>query len=189
MNGIWAIQILRGHQRGGGGWCLNDHTSKTATRWGGGDWWLIGQTLEMDTWGGGGVHRRGQNGPRGFWMVPNCCWCCHNTKILSCQFGQMGKSFLIFLPEMKGVASLRNFWLFPLLWYLIQDILFWVVTRGFILWWEVAEVVQQLESCETRDRASSAIFSQTRSLLVFPQQVTGDTQQSYHNDGCWEKNE
>ena len=39
----------------------------------------------------------------------------------------------------------------------------------------------------TRDRASSAIFSQTRSLLVFPQQVTGDTQQSYHNDGCWEK--
>ena len=51
------------------------------------------------------------------------------------------------------------------------------------------KVVQQLESCETRDRASSAIFSQTRSLLVFPQQVTGDTQQSYHNDGCWEKNE
>ena len=51
-----------------------------------------------------------------------------------------GEIFSHFSSRNEGGCQLSKFWLFPILWYLIQDILFWVVTRGFILWWGAAEV-------------------------------------------------
>ena len=104
-----------------------------------------------------------------------------------------GNLFSFFFQKWRGLPAFEIFCSF-----LYFDISSCFVTRGFILWWGAAEVrpkkpplfgrwFNNLSPLKTRDRASSAIFSQTRSLLVFPQQVTGDTQQSYHNDGCWEK--